>query len=435
MKSKLITTSIFIFLFLIFNSTNIKAKNIVKSQDNKSGSGTLIIVGGALADSNWAVFNAMLNSVGGADKAKVAIIPAASSKPSKYGTLFKNKMIELGVDSKAIHTLPIAVTDDASTKGIDESTWHENANDIKLAKQLSDKNLVWFTGGDQTRITRTLVNQDGSDSLVLAQLRRIYLQGGTIGGTSAGAAIMSNSMIASGDSFSALKVGFTDHYNSMDEQENGPVLLSDGLGFFNHGVIDQHFDRKARLGRLIAVLHKQHDSEKLGFGIDEDTALVFNSSTNTFNVAGSGMVTIADISNSQIRRDIHKGLTANNIDISLLSSGDSFNISTKKITAHKSKVSTINHEIYSVPKPIVTGTLSRNSTLKQLLTYDLIDNKATKSVKSYLFNDGNTGFELVFEQTGKTKGYWAYFDGMKDFYSAFHINVSLKPISIEIKHL
>lgn len=107
----------------------------------------------------------------------------------------------------------------------------------------------------------------------------------------------------------------------------------------------------------------------------------------------------------------------------------------KRISAHKSKVSTINHEIYSVPKPIVTGTLSRNSTLKQLLTYDLIDNKATKSVKSYLFNDGNTGFELVFQQTGKTKGYWAYFDGMKNFYSAFHIDMSIKPILIEIKDL
>jgi len=433
MKSKLIPTSIFIFLFLIFNSTKIKANNNEISQDNKSGSGTLVIVGGALADSNHAIFNAMLNSVGGVDNAKVAIIPTASSKPSKYGTLFKNKMIELGVDSKAIHILPIAVTDDTSTKSIDESTWHENANDIELVKLLSNKNLVWFTGGDQTRITQTLVNQDGSDSLVLEQLRRIYNQGGTIGGTSAGAAIMSNTMIASGDSYSALKMGFTEHYNSMDEQENGPVLLSKGLGYFAHGVIDQHFDRKARLGRLIAVLHKQN--EKLGFGIDEDTALVFNASSNTFTVYGPGMVTVADISNSQIKRDTHKGLTANNIDISLLSSGDSFNISTKKITAHKSKVSTINHEIYSVPKPIVTGTLSRNSTLKQLLTYDLIDNKAAKSVKSYLFNDGNTGFELVFEQTGKTKGYWAYFDGMKDFYSAFHIDMSIKPISIEIKDL
>ncbi len=143
--------------------------------------------------------------------------------------------------------LPLAVKNDKRSKDVDESEWASNGNDLEVAKSVNGLTGIWFVGGDQTYITDVLLNDDQSATLVLENLWAAYYGGAVIGGTSAGAAIMSDVMIAGGDSLGALTNGYVTDYDdsSLDYQNQGGLIVEKGLGFFKYGIIDQHFDRKS----------------------------------------------------------------------------------------------------------------------------------------------------------------------------------------------
>ncbi|MGE6378172.1 hypothetical protein [Peribacillus muralis] len=107
---------------------------------------------------------------------------------------------------------------------------------------------------------------------------------------------MSDVMLAGGGSLKTLTKGFTNMYNGMEQLEGGPGYLERGLGFFQHGIIDQHFDNKARLGRLIATAHEKGNRDQLSYGIDENTAMVVNNLKQKIVVVGRGGVTVIDLS-------------------------------------------------------------------------------------------------------------------------------------------
>ena len=114
---------------------------------------------------------------------------------------------------------------------------------------------------------------------VATLIRRRNADGVTVGGTSAGASILSEHMIASGDEGSSVI--------------SGSVRLAPGLGLTNRFVIDQHFRQRDRLGRLITAL--AYNPFAIGIGLDEDTA-AFISPDETLEVEGSGGVTVVDAS-------------------------------------------------------------------------------------------------------------------------------------------
>ena len=248
-------------------------------------SGRLVIVGGALSNQQDDIFEALLGDDIAREKIKAAVIPAASSKPSFYGERFRKELIGRGLTASNVRLLELAQKDDSSTNKIDESTWSKNADNNEIVEWIEACDIVWFTGGDQSRITATLMPKGQASESVKA-LHRLLERGGTIGGTSAGAAMMSATMIVGGNSEGALFEGIA--ADPLIDQEDGPLLLGEGLGFFLHGIIDQHFDAKARLGRLIlAVSQETREETKYGFGIDENTAFVVDLSTMTATVAGA----------------------------------------------------------------------------------------------------------------------------------------------------
>jgi cyanophycinase len=143
-------------------------------------------------------------------------------------------------------------------------------------------------------------------------LHKKYEQGAVIAGTSAGAAMMSNTMIITGP-----------------PQENprlGTVQLGPGLEFLMGGVIDTHFSERGRHGRLLTtVAQYPHD---LGIGIDENTALVFHK--DEFEVIGEGAVTIIDAgaltyTNVPVARE-HDSLALYDIKLHVLTVGHRFNM-------------------------------------------------------------------------------------------------------------
>ena len=141
-------------------------------------------------------------------------------------------------------------------------------------KRIEEATGIFFTGGNQLRLTTLL---GGTPVAKLIRVRNA--RGVTVGGTSAGASILSEHMIAFGDEGSSVI--------------SGSVRLAPGLGLTNRFIIDQHFRQRDRLGRLITAL--SYNPFAIGIGLDEDTA-TFISPEGTLEVVGSGGVTIVDAS-------------------------------------------------------------------------------------------------------------------------------------------
>ncbi|HEV3287072.1 MAG TPA: cyanophycinase [Steroidobacteraceae bacterium] len=174
---------------------------------------------------------------------------------------------------------------------------------------------IFFTGGNQLRVTTLL---GGTPVAKLIRLRNA--SGVTVGGTSAGASILSEHMIAAGDEGSSMIAG--------------SVRLAPGLGLTNRFIIDQHFRQRDRLGRLLTAL--AYNPFSVGIGLDEDTA-AFIGPDETVEVEGSGAVTIvdgADVTYSSID-SVEEGqpVCMLGLRLHLLVAGATFNLHTRVATA------------------------------------------------------------------------------------------------------
>lgn len=412
-------------LFTDYKKPRIKLKEL---QDENGNKGKLVIVGGALGSSNKDVYSKFISMAGNMKEIKIGIVPAASSS-LKSSDAFKNDLVSYGVSKDQVDILPISNHDFKGTE-TDESNWKENANSSVFANKLKGYSAIWFVGGDQTYITGSLLNTDGTDTKALQAIRSIYKNGAVLGGTSAGAAIMSNVMIAGGGSLETLTQGFTDKYDGMEQQEGGPGYLEQGLGFFPYGIVDQHFDQKARLGRLIAVAHEKGDDSQLSYGIDEDTALVIDNEKKNAEVAGRGGVTLVDLSAAKMNPKQPRKYK--NIHLSKIAPGDSLNLETKQIKISSHKSLTTGNEYYDNQTAPHSGVLTPHGTWDKFLSYGLIDNAGERKLKSYSFK-GNKGVQLTFKKTKETRGYWGYKDGGKDDYSVENVVLNIDPVRVSVK--
>jgi len=430
MRKKLFSIFMTVILILSTITTGSIKADPISTNDIK---GNLIILGGALESTNSEVYNKFIELAGGKDMAKVAIIPAASSKPTKYGELFKNDLISYGVKERNIYIAPIALKDDSTTLDIDESKWIENVNKQEIADKIKECTAVWFIGGDQERITTALYNSDSSNTKTLDTIWEIYKNGGVIGGTSAGAAIMSEPMILDGDSLGALNEGVIDAGTNINKYEFVPPYVVRGLGFFKYGMIDQHFDKRSRLGRLIVAVNEKGNKKQLAYGIDENTAMVVNNNNETAEILGSGGITIVDLTKA-VQDPNNDLFDMTNIRVSYLTKGDKINFKTKEISINPSKDLTNGYEYYNFKPPVNTGVFTSYNIFKKFIAYDLVDNAAADEIKSYSYDSKGQGYEIAFKKDSETKGYWAYSDGNIDDYSAVNVIMSLKPINVKIKN-
>ena len=398
------------------------------SQDLPKGS--LVIVGGGLEPDNKSVFTQLIELSGGPEKAVFSIIPSASGVATQTFVYFRSELISYGVKPENIHLIPIAMADDDSTKNIDESTWLNNGNDLKLADMVRKSSCVWFSGGDQLRTMKTLHKADGSKTPVLEAVWEVFRSGGVIGGTSAGAAIMSEPMIGAGNSMGALKHGVITDYKGDDFPDSDGVLLTHGLGFFPLGMVDQHFNARARLARLVMVMMHEKKTVNLGFGVDENTALIYNGKLKTLKVAGAAGVTMVNTADATFSQVQNLPLIKN-VTISYLDEGDVYDISTKKIIPAEGKKSTIGNEFYNVSNPAQAGMFSGSATnFLNLVTVNLIDNKAVNKVSNLNFTGADAGFLVTFSKTPESKGFFTDKPTGKDKYTVIGIRMDIEPVQI-----
>ena len=282
--------------------------------------GKLVIAGGNLHNSEMEIHKVFIDFAlksGG----KLAIVPTASGQePVSTIKHVEEVWASLGVKPESIITLPVY--------GQEEKEWldpplGDNQGIINMMEGVSG---FWFTGGNQYYTHKAFIRKNKTDTKALEIMRRIYESGGVIGGTSAGAAIMSETMIASGNNITALnlqvKYGYEDYDDSAEDETIGLRIVK-GLGFFKDGVIDQHYDARPRLLRTIKAVMDSSSNVNFGYGVSEDTALIYDRDTKGITVAGSGAVYIMDVTKSKMDND--SSYICKNTVIHIIKKGDIFN--------------------------------------------------------------------------------------------------------------
>lgn len=289
--------------------------------------GRLVIVGGALNERNAEIWGAFVHGLPHPATDRVAIIAAASGEPVASFESARAALALHGVSPDRVVLVRAAIIDDPATSD-DESLWADGGDDPGTVAIVQRAGGIWFTGGDQVRTARVLFDAAGLPTPLLIALRRRLAEGAVIGGSSAGAAIQSATMILRGDGLIAL----TQPVKSPGpdaEMEDSRLILGTGAGFFTDGIIDQHFDRQARLGRLSRAV-TESPVDRFGYGIDENTALVVDMATRTAIVRGVGTVTMIDDAGALRAEGPNFAVTG--LRLSIAASGDRIDLANGDIT-------------------------------------------------------------------------------------------------------
>lgn len=241
----------------------------------------------------------------GGVEAKIVIIPTASRIPEEVGNNYISVFKRLNCEN-------IAVADIRN---------REDAEDEDFIQLIKSADCVLFSGGDQSKITHKI----GGSSIHKILLERYENEKFVIAGTSAGAMCMSEEMITGGGGKEFFK--------------KGAVSMGEGLGFIPNLIIDSHFIRRGRFGRLAEAVTRF--PEYIGVGLSENTGLVIKK-CKTFEVIGSGMVILFDASELRYNNenDINTGeqMTIVNLKTHVLASGYHFNLNKKRVKILSPKI-------------------------------------------------------------------------------------------------
>jgi cyanophycinase len=265
--------------------------------------GTLFAIGGAEAKlRRRTVLGAFVAAAGGTD-ARIAVVSSASSLGAEVVEVYKTVFTALG----AREVISLRPESRAQAKKPD------------LVEPLKAAGAVFMTGGNQLKLSSLITGTPFGDAIHDA-----YHRGATVGGTSAGASILAEHMIAFGAGGSTPK-------QRMSQ-------LSAGLGLLRGVVIDQHFEQRNRYGRLLSLVAQS--PSLLGIGVDEDTAAVISDGSR-LEVIGRGAVTVVDgqhlVSNAFAAKRTAPLLISGAL-IHVLPAGSQFDLSSRSLLAHQTFV-------------------------------------------------------------------------------------------------
>ncbi len=261
--------------------------------------GTLVIIGGAEdKEGDCEILKKVVSLV---EDRTLVILTTATARPQEVGGEYREIFGRLGVEG--IRLLHVNSRPQAQRK--------------EAAEALIDAGGIFFTGGDQLRITSLL----GGTALA-GSLHHAYREGSVVIGTSAGAAAMSDIMLVEGD--------------SEEPPKKCTQKLAPGLGLLEEVVIDQHFAQRGRLGRLLGAIAQ--NPYILGIGIDEDTAVVVDNRA-VLKVIGSQTVTIVD-GRSMIYTNVseqapQKPLALFQVQLHILPRGFSYDLQQKEASPYQ----------------------------------------------------------------------------------------------------
>lgn len=255
--------------------------------------GPLIIIGGHEdKEGDKLILKAVAKRLNGG---KLVLATIASRAPEGYFESYQKAFGALGVDQ----LVELYVEDRADT------------HDPGTLAVLDGAAGVFFSGGDQLRISSQI-----GDTPIEKAIRDVWRRGGVLAGTSAGASVMSDTMMVRG--------------SSAETHRIGDLQMAPGLGLVRDVIIDQHFAERGRIGRLLGAVAQS--PRVLGLGIDEDTAIILQG--DDFEVIGSGGVYIVDaegVTASNIAEaKTERALSMLDVRLHVLADGDGFNLRTRR---------------------------------------------------------------------------------------------------------
>jgi cyanophycinase len=284
--------------------------------------GKLIIIGGAVDKGSFTetnldkdpsknlnffetgILKRIINESKHKEQSRIEVITTASVIPREIGPEYIKAFSYLGANNTDVLYIEK----------------REQANDPEILERLKAADVVMFTGGDQLRLT-SILGGTPFDEILIDKYRNsdfIYA------GTSAGAAAASNNMIYQGSSSEALL--------------KGEVKITSGLGLIDDVVIDTHFVKRGRIGRLFQAV--VGNPKVLGVGLGEDTGLLITNGRQ-MEAIGSGLVILVDgreVKDTNLTQvALGQPISINHLVTHVMSQYDRFDLDTHKMTIHSSQ--------------------------------------------------------------------------------------------------
>jgi cyanophycinase len=272
-----------------------------------------VIIGGAEDKLRHRSILSRFISLAGGAEARILVISTASSLGDEATDLYASLFRQLGA-AEVVSLRPLL---------------REEANAPRCAELVSDATAVFLTGGNQLRLSAVVSGTRLGRALV-----ERHRHGLVVAGTSAGASAMASHMVAFGSGGATPKQRMTQ--------------MSAGLGLLPGVVIDQHFEQRNRIGRLLSLVAQS--PSLLGIGIDEDTAAIVAAS-GVMEVVGKGSVTILDpgrIQTDAYEAKRHRPIMISGVILHSLPSGYRFDIRRRQLRAALRPVDATDRELASV---------------------------------------------------------------------------------------
>ena len=378
--------------------------------------GYVVPIGGALKYDNDEVWSRLVQLAGGTG-ARFAVFAMASTTPDKSAASIVDALTRHGAVAEYVRVDP---TSSASPNSLTNKT---------AIEKLAQSQGVYFSGGAQERITAALLQADGKPGAVLEAIWNVYKKGGVVAGSSAGAAIMSATMIRDApDVLGVLKFG------AQPGKE-----IDRGLGFVGPDIfVDQHFLKRGRFGRMLPVMLQT--GYKLGFGVDENTAAIVHG--DEVEVIGAKGVLIVDFTDVSTDRKLG-AFNVKNATLSYLERGDRYSFKTRiampspaKLAATRLDPSDPKYNPYFTTNEFYPDILG-DAMVLNVMTH-LIDNKqremiglafAAPTAAKKKDAKPNLGFEFRFRKGAGSLGYFDPSAGGEN-YTVTNIYLDVRPVQM-----
>src|SRR5437879_5269213 len=271
-------------------------RSIVRAVSKENRRGPVMVIGGAEDKLKDRVILARFVSLAGGSGAHIVVVSTASSLGEEATNLYREIFVQAGA---------------GRVSGLRPLT-REEASDPAAADLIDEATGIFLTGGNQLRLSLVVGGTALGEALLRANRRGVV-----VAGTSAGASAVSTHMVAFGAS------GATPKHRM--------VQISAGLGLVRNVVVDQHFEQRTRLGRLLAVVAQS--PSLIGLGLDEDTAAVIHAD-DVLEVIGRGSVTIVDgtdVITDAFQTTGHKPMMVSNARLHSLPAGYRFDLRARRV--------------------------------------------------------------------------------------------------------
>jgi cyanophycinase len=406
-RIQLVTVAFALFAMSIASGAN-------SPQEKKDVKGSLVIMGGAIHPDTEDIWQRIVVLAGGKG-ASIAVIAAAAGSPESSAKRTIEILSRYGAEAFFVPAAPRLANRD----------FRKDADDAAIAAQVAKAGGVFFNGGDQSRITQTLVRADGSQTALLKAIQDVHARGGVLAGTSAGAAIMSRTM-------------FYEPPDVLRVLQNGVKAGTDiaqGLGFIGDDVfVDQHVLARGRFARMLPAMLAAKVT--LGVGVDENTAVLVDANKQMEVLGASGVIIIDTARGTCDARNATFNMKG--VRLSYLERGDRFDLRTQALTLSPFKAagSVLNHQSRDFKPEFddprwYADALGKNMLIE--IVTNLVDNSQKETIGLALPSPNHTnrtlGFEFTFRKGDNTRGFLRIEKG-RAHYSVRDVELDVRPISV-----